>query len=101
VNEKGQEFWKNFKVDVLKFNDIEQKKISRMIKAIQACKTWDHVRKLQPKELLKVYTPLIGDPCYKYSRAAKEKFFSDPHLCYLFIRTFPYCKETFLSSNVK
>lgn len=28
---------------------------------------------------------LIGDPCYRYNKEAKEKFFKNPYLAYMFL----------------
>jgi len=34
---------------------------------------------------LQTYEPLIGDPCYRYNKSVKEKFFKNTFLSYLFI----------------
>ena len=32
------------------------------------------------------YEPLVGDPCYRYNKHAKERFFKNVYLAYLFIQ---------------
>jgi hypothetical protein len=36
---------------------------------------------------------LIGDPCYNYSRFAKERFFSNPHASLLFLKSIEHIFE--------
>jgi len=31
------------------------------------------------------YEPLVGDPCYRYNKHAKERFFKNVYLAYLFV----------------
>ena len=35
------------------------------------------------------YYPFIGDPCYKYSRGTKEKFFKIPECSFLYLLSKP------------
>jgi hypothetical protein len=74
-----------------KMAESDRKKVINLIKQIKNCKTWDYIKYLPQREQQMQYTPLIGDPCYKYSRMAKELFFSSPHACFLFYITIPYC----------
>jgi hypothetical protein len=86
--------------DLSKMSIDDRKKINQLIKLIKKCKTWDYIKDMPLKDRLKVYTPLIGDPCYKYSKMAKENFFTNPHLSFLFLKTLPYCLES-ISKNPK
>ncbi len=31
------------------------------------------------------YEPLVGDPCYRYNKHAKERFFKNVYLAYLYV----------------
>ncbi len=43
-----------------------------------------------------LYDPLVGDPCYRYNKQAKEKFFKNVYLSYLFVQFVFYEGKTFL-----
>ena len=42
-------------------------------------------RKKKGKKAAKQYIPLVGDPCYNYSREAKERFFRNGPCAFLFL----------------
>ena len=42
-------------------------------------------RKKKGKKAAKQYIPLVGDPCYNYSREAKERFFRNGACAFLFL----------------
>ena len=39
------------------------------------------------------YFSLVGDPCYRFSRIVKERFFNDVSCAYLFKMSTPRLKE--------
>jgi len=39
------------------------------------------------------YYPEVGDPCYKYRREVKEKFFGNVHTSFLFLLAIPFCNQ--------
>jgi len=47
------------------------------------------------KKKNQTYSPLIGDPCYRYNREAKEIFFKNRVACKVFLGTIPYLKRIF------
>lgn len=42
------------------------------------------------------YDPLVGDPCYRYNKCAKEKFFRDEYLAFLFVQFTYYFGNEFI-----
>jgi len=44
---------------------------------------YDHATKKADKE--NHYDELVGDPCYRYTKDAKETFFKDPTLAFIFL----------------
>ena len=63
-------------------------KISDYLMEFSQCMSKDHFIKTGAR----VYIPLIGDPCYNFSRGAKETFFKKPHLAFLFLFFTPQIK---------
>jgi len=43
-----------------------------------------------------MYEPLIGDPCYRYNKCAKEKFFKNRYLAFLFLQWIYFQGSTFI-----
>ena len=43
------------------------------------------------------YEPLIGDPCYLYSRLAKTNFFRDEHCAFVFVMVWNELNEIVIS----
>jgi hypothetical protein len=43
-----------------------------------------------------MYEPLIGDPCYRYNKEAKERFFKNRYLAFLFIQYTYYFGNDFV-----
>ncbi len=46
------------------------------------------------------YDPLVGDPCYRYNKGVKEKFFKNVFLAYLFIQFAYYNGQTFTKKKL-
>ena len=56
--------------------------------------------KARPSKLNKyMYEPLIGDPCYRYNKCAKEKFFKNRYLAFLFIQWIYFHGSTFITQK--
>ena len=63
-----------------------------MINNFKKCKSKDHTEEehgLNDEN----YIPLVGDPCYRYSRQVKERFFNNQACSYLFLKAVPYLKD--------
>lgn len=45
------------------------------------------------------YEPLVGDPCYRYNKCVKEKFFKNLYLSYLFTQFIYYNGEQFIKNK--
>ena len=45
------------------------------------------------------YDPLIGDPCYRYNKCVKEKFFKNVYLAFLFIQFVKYYGDEFVANK--
>ena len=43
-----------------------------------------------------LYEPLVGDPCYRYNKCAKERFFKNRYLAFLFIQYAYYYGNEFV-----
>ena len=43
-----------------------------------------------------MYEPLVGDPCYRYNKLAKERFFKNVYLSYLFVQFTYYNGNDFI-----
>ena len=43
-----------------------------------------------------MYEPLVGDPCYRYNKCAKERFFKNRYLAFLFIQYAYYYGNEFV-----
>lgn len=60
-------------------------KLEGMIRRLKDCPTRNKRKCKNYNILPKVYDPLVGDPCYKFSRSAKERFFENSECAFLFI----------------
>jgi hypothetical protein len=45
------------------------------------------------------YEPLVGDPCYRYNKHAKEKFFKNIYLAFLFVQFTYYQGNEFIANK--
>jgi len=43
-----------------------------------------------------MYEPLVGDPCYRYNKCAKERFFKNVYLAFLFVQFVYYHGNEFI-----
>eukprot|EP00347_Sterkiella_histriomuscorum_P000701 403374835 len=75
-------------------NEILTPASAQMLERIKTFTPQQNTEEEEPKKLLvpsgrckqlQVYDPLIGDPCYRYNKAVKEKFFKNPFLSYLYL----------------
>lgn len=67
----------------------EHSSILQMISDFKKCKSRDYTKQSK-KAMDEEYIALIGDPCYRYSRSKKERFFKDKTCSYLFMGALPY-----------
>lgn len=65
---------------------IDVVKITNYLEEFRVCMSKDYGKRTDRKN----YFPLIGDPCYNYSRLAKEEFFRCPHLSFIFLFFIPH-----------
>lgn len=65
-----------------------------MIEYFRTCPSYDHVKNT---ERIVNYIELVGDPCYRYNRKAKENFFKNPALAYLFFKAYYILTEDYRS----
>ena len=62
-----------------------RKQIDEMIENFKNCTSKNESKAKKNKKKFKEYIPLVGDPCYNYSREAKERFFKNAECAFLFL----------------
>lgn len=64
-----------------------------MIENFKICKTRDHLIEKGEPLTAENYVEIVGDPCYRYCRAAKETFLLNFECAFLFVKARPYLSE--------
>jgi hypothetical protein len=63
-------------------------------------KTYDHLKDINTFETGENYCPLVGDPCYRFSRKVKETFFQHLGCSFLYIIAMPHLIKNFPENQV-